>query len=467
MPQEATKVIKLQLTAQEEIFRSLDGQSRICNWLYNHLLEKANAFRQEFIQTGNTELVKTLYTERGLRDLLPSLKKELPFLKSVHSSPLKNSALRLSQAIQARQQSKKGKRRGKEIGWPRFRSWQTSWFSLLFDEPNKGFKVLGDTLQLSLGMGDEHKRHSLSLTLKEAHLLKDQQIRQLRIVKQAGIYYAVFTVRVLLVETKPIKRVIALDPNHKNMAYGTDTEGHAIEIAAPHWLKPYDKRIDELKSKRDRCNKRAKKVVIADQQGKPTGKEIHLPSKRWKKYQCTLEKALRKRQEQTKTFVYTLAHRLCQQYDCIGIGDYTPDGNGITVRMRRAMNNRSLIGRFKEALKWVALKSGKTYFEYDEKGTTRTCHCCEHVHAEGLCPSIRIWECPGCRINHIRDENAAQNGLKQVLRDLIKKGETLVSLVPGSGLVSVIERWAWRVLPSGVHNTLRGSEQRLVAASGN
>ena len=144
MSQEATKVIKLQLEASEEIFRSLDGQSKICNWLYNHLLEKANALSQEFIQTGNTELAKTLYTERGLRNLLPSLKEEFPFLKSVHSSPLKNAALRLSQAIQARQQSKKGKRRGKEVGWPRFRSWQASWFSLLFDEPKKGFKILGD-----------------------------------------------------------------------------------------------------------------------------------------------------------------------------------------------------------------------------------------------------------------------------------------------------------------------------------
>jgi putative transposase len=467
MPLEAAKVIKLQLEASEEVFRSLDGQSKICNWLYNRLLEKANALRQEFIQTGNVELVKTLYTERGLRNLLPSFKEEYPFLKSVHSSPLKNAALRLSQAIQARQQSKKGKRRGKEVGWPRFRSWQASWFSLLFDEPNKGFKILNDTLQLSLGMGDERKRQTLSFTLKEAHLLKNQEIRNLRIVKQAGIYYAVFTVRILLVESKPIKRVIALDPNHKNMAYGVDTEGRAVEIAAPHWLKPYDKRIDELKSKRDRCNKRSKKVIVTDQQGKPTGKEIQLPSKRWQKYHCTLEKALHKRQEQTKTFVYTLAHQLCQQYDCIGIGDYTPDGNGITTPMRRAMNNRSLIGRFKDALKWVALKSGKTCIEYDEKGTTRTCHCCDYVNAKGLCPSIRTWECPDCRIFHIRDENAAQNGLKQVLRDLIKKSETFVSLVPGSGLVSVIERWAWRVLPSGVQNTLQGSEQRLVATSGN
>ncbi len=467
MQQEATKVIKLQLNALDEVFRSVDGQSRICNWLYNHLLEKANRLRQEYIQTSHAELAKTLYTERGLRNLLPSLKKEFPFLKSVHSSPLKNTALRLSQAIQARQQSKKGKRRGREVGWPRFRSWQTSWFSLLFDEPGKGFKVHGDTLRLSLGMGDESKRQSLIFTLKEPHLLKSQKIRNLRIVKQAGIYYAVFTVQVLLVEKKQIRRVIALDPNHKNMAYGVDSEGQAIEITAPHWLKLYDKRIDELKSKRDRCDKRAKKIIVKDPQGNPTGKDVLLPSKRWQKYHSTLEKALHKRQEQTKTFVYTLAHRLCRYYDCIGIGDYTPHGNGETTPMRRAMNNRSLIGRFKEALKWVALKSGKTCVEYEEKGTTRTCNRCGYVNAEGLCPSIRRWECPDCQTLHIRDENAAQNGLKQILRDLAKKSETLVSLVPSSGLASVIERWAWRVLPSGVQNTLRGLEQRLVAASRN
>ena len=467
MQNEATKVIKLQLEAPKEVFRSIDGQSKICNWLYNHLLEKANKLKQEFIQTGNAELAKTLYTERGLRNLLPSLKEEYPFLKAVHSSPLKNAALRLSQTIQARQKSKKGKRVGKEIGWPHFRSWQANWFSLLFDEPSKGFKVCGNILQISLGMGHEGKRQSLIFTLKESHLLKNQTIRNLRLVKQSGIYYAVFTVRVMLVETKQIKRIIALDPNHKNMAYGVDTTGRAVEIAAPHWLKPYDKRIDELKSKRDRCSKRAKKIVVTDLEGKSTGKEIILPSKRWQKYHRTLEKALRKRQEQTKTFVYTLAQRLCRHYDCIGIGDYTPNGNGETTPMRRAMNNRSLIGRFKEALMWTALKSGKTFFEFDEKGTTRTCHCCGYEHVEGLCPSIRNWKCPGCQAVHIRDENSAQNGLKQILRDLIKKSETLVSLVPCSGLVSVIERWAWRVLPSGVQNTLRGLEQRLVATPGN
>src|ERR1700730_6600399 len=113
-----SKVIRVLVEADEEVLRSLDGQSRICNWLYNHLLEKANALKGEFIQTKNNDIVKILYTERGLRNLLPALKQECPFLKSVHSSPLKNTALRLSASIQAHQKSKKGKRKGEVVGWP-------------------------------------------------------------------------------------------------------------------------------------------------------------------------------------------------------------------------------------------------------------------------------------------------------------------------------------------------------------
>jgi putative transposase len=461
------KALKLMLKADEKTFRVLDGQSRICNWLYNYLLEKTNGLRSEFIETGIAEHAKTIYTERGLRNLLPSIKEENPFLKSVHSSPLKNTALRLSSSIQAHQKTKKGKRKGKIPGWPTFRSWKAKWMSLFYDEPNKGYKIAGDILTLSLGTGVEKKRHSIQFRLQDVHLLKDHIIRNLRITKEAGIYYAVFTVAIDLPKKKPIKNSIALDPNHKNFAYGVDEKGHSIEIAAPSWLKNYDKRIDELKSKRDRCLKKAKQCPVVDQEGRPIGKNYYEPSKRWQKFHKAIEKALHKRREQTKTFMFTLAHRLCRKYDCIGIGDYAPNGEGVTVKMRRAMNNRSLIGRFKEILIWTAEKSGKTAVEYDERGTTRTCHACGYVHENGLAPSIRDWECPDCRTTHTRDENAAKNGLRRVLRDLRIKCETFVSSVPGSGLVSVVKQWAWCVRPSGVKSILRGFEQQVIAASRN
>ena len=425
------KAIKLELLGEDQGFRVLDGQSRICNWFYNHLVELSNSLRIEFKATGDSDVAKTLYTKRGLRNLVPSIKKEYPFLKSVHSSPLKNTALRLTDSIQAYQKCKKGKRKGTSE-WPKFHSWSAQWFSLYYDEPTKGFHVVDDVLYLSLGQDESSKRLYLQFRLKEAHLLKGHSIRNMRIVCEGGTYFAIFTVNVTLPEVKPVHRMIALDPNHKNFAYGVDTSRTGVEIAAPTWLKKYDKRIDELKRKRDRCLKKAKKIAVKASDGTPTGKEYFVPSRRWVKRQKTLGRALHKRREQTKTFMFTTAHALCQKYDCIAIGDYAPHGNGITTAMRRGMNNRSLIGRFKKVLLWTARKSGKVCIEFDEKGTTRTCHACGYVHEEGLSPSIRRWPCPACQTEHIRDENAAINGLRKVVRDLPQEYGTNVPIVPCS-----------------------------------
>jgi len=456
-------VLKLRIGADLQTLSELDGQSRICNWLYNHLLEKSLELKREFIQSGNPETSKTLYTERGLRNELPKLKEECPFLKVVHSSPLKNTALRLSEAIQVHQKSKKGQRKGKRMGWPKFRAWKRDWFSLFYDEPEKGYKIQGKTLLLSLGMGQDKKRRSLTLELPEAHLLKGKTLRNLRIVSELGAYYAIFTIQKELPIRKPVSRILALDPNHKNLAYGVDTSGTAIEIAAPHWLKTYDKRLDELKSKRDRCNKKSKKFPVLDEKGNSTGKEFHLPSRQWKKYDHALKSALHKRREQTKTFMFTSAHRLFQNYDCIGIGDYTPSGEGITKPMRRAMNNRSLIGRWKNTLSWVDRKSGKTFIEFDEKGTTRTCSHCLRIEECGIPVSLRQWQCPQCKTVHIRDENAAINGLRKILRDLSPKNEgEYPSIVSGSDLAFIQQRWAWCVLPNGVHVTPWGQDCKAI-----
>ena len=155
--------------------------------------------------------------------------------------------------------------------------------------------------------------------------------------------------------------------------------------------------------------------------------------------------------------MFTIANKLFKEYDLVAIGDYVPHGGGITTKMRRAMNNRSLIGRFKEVLSWVALRAGKSYDDYKEKGTTRTCHDCKHVVKDGIPPSQRTWTCPNCHKDHIRDENAARNGLALVLREWAKKENTSFT-VPGSGLVFVRERREWRVRTSGIASIPRGKD---------
>ena len=43
---EVVTVVKLRLSPSKETARILDGQSKISNWLYNHLLERANHLRE-------------------------------------------------------------------------------------------------------------------------------------------------------------------------------------------------------------------------------------------------------------------------------------------------------------------------------------------------------------------------------------------------------------------------------------
>jgi putative transposase len=442
---------KIRLEVTPSAAAVLDGQSKIANWLYNHLLEKANHFRVEYRAIQDTAVGLMLYSRRGLRDLIPELKQEYPFLKSVYSSPLKNAALRLSRAIGEYQKSRRGERDGGQANWPAFRSWGRDWFSLEYDEPWKGYSLEGRSLKLNLGVDLTGKRLSVSGQLSEA-LPKGEKalVKGLRIIKEAGEFFAIFTIEKEVIKGKenPQPMVIALDPNHKNLAYGVGTDGRAIEIINVSHLRRLDERIDSLKSRRDNCQKRSKLVEQVREDGSVN--RHWEPSRRWQFFNQLLEKAYQERREQTKTFLYTVAHRLCRDYEIIGVGDYAPHGGGISSAMRRAMNNRSLIGRFKDVVAWVAVRAGRLYIEYEEKGTTRTCHLpdCGYQVEGGLDPNVREWKCPGCQRLHIRDENAAQNGLIRTL-------EKLNMPCSGHTPVEIQVRWAWEVMPSGVKE-LRG-----------
>jgi len=430
--------IPLLVTKQEAIV--LDSQSRIANWLYNRLLEQANALRKRYRETQEKEVGKVLYTERGLRDLIPGLKAQHPFLKTVYSSVLKNAALRLSKAIRDYQDGRHG-RRANLVNWPKFRAWKRTWFSLQYDEPSKGYRLVGRSLTLVLGQDEAGEQLKIELELAEAlpHWVKHQHIRQCRIVKEGQIYSVVFSVERVLPNGKPLfyTRIVALDPNHKNFAYAVGTDGVATEIKNPYFLKGYDKRIDRLKSKRDKCKRKSRVITRED------GSQFWLPSRRWLMLNARLQNVLRERREQTKQFLYTVANRLYHDYDAVSVGDYVPHGGGITRKMRRAMNNRSLNKRFKQVLAWVALRSGKQYLEWAEVGSTRTCHDCGYVVAEGIPVEVREWDCPGpeCSSHHIRDENAARNGLTRTLKALA---------LPCSGRREVSSRRAWRFNGLGI-----------------
>jgi putative transposase len=99
----------------------------------------------------------------------------------------------------------------------------------------------------------------------------------------------VFSVDRKLPNGKPLAptRVVALDPNHQNFAYAVGADGVATEIQNPYFLKSYDKRLDQLKSKRDKCKRKSRLVTRED------GSQFWLPSKRWLMLNARLQNVLR------------------------------------------------------------------------------------------------------------------------------------------------------------------------------
>lgn len=389
------------LFSKEDSFK-LDGQSKICNWLYNYLLDMAiNDY-----SNGNE---KKLLTGRNLRDTVPGLKEEFNFLKAVHSSPLKNTALRLKEAYDSFFNGK--------CNYPKYRSWRIKWFSLFYDEPQKGFRVQGKNIRISLGQTNEGERLYVTGRLVEELPLKNgERIKNFRLCKEQGdIFYAIFTIERRDKEKKAVNTWIAIDPNHKNLFAAVDNEGRTYEFEKPYMIKYWDNIIDELKGKRDKCEREAKKRVSSG-----SGKEYFIPSRRWTKLNAALNRAYHRRREQIKSMCYVIGNFIAKNYDYAAIGDYVPSTDTASEdMMHRSMLNQTVIGKLRETVSWVMERSCKSAKITDEKNTTKLCCICGYSEAKS--PDIREFQCSCCGSMLYRDINSAVN--IAVKEDLIKNNE--------------------------------------------
>lgn len=375
---------KVELILTESEKRIIDSQSRTLNYLYNMLLDKVET---EYKENKDSTLLKGY----NLRNLIPKIKEEKPYLYTIHSSPLKNVALKLKQSYQM---FFKGIN-----NHPHYLSFKRKFFSLYYDEPNKGIKIKEDKVRISLGKDVNNNRLYINARIKEDIL--PYKIRNFRITRDNNKYYLIICLQKEQVN-KAIDRnkFIAIDPNHKNMFVGVDYLGNTIELNNFSSIKLLDKEIDKLKSKRDKCKKQSKKIVTINNHF------YYKASKKYYRYNNALERVYKKRREQIKCFCYTIANMLTDKYDIIAIGDYVPSKTEVR-QINRVIINESIIGKFRKTLKWVCDKKGKELKIVDEYHTTK--ECCNCKHEENKDPTIREFTCPKCGIKIERDKNSAIN----------------------------------------------------------
>jgi putative transposase len=330
------------------------------------------------------------------------MKPRYNFLKTVFSSVLKNSSLRLTNSYKKFFEGK---------GFPKFKSWSKQWFSLVYDDiENAGVNVNSKELTLSLGKDENGKKlHVKGLMKSKISYKGNYKLKTLTISKKQKKFYVSITIELEKKKeaTKEKEKWIVIDPNHKNFFVSLDYKGEALEFNNPNFFKYFDKEIDYVKSMLDMCKKGTVKKIY-DKEGNYVETKVTKASKRYLKLEKALFKLRHKKREQIKKLCFSIGHWLCKDYDFIGIGDYVPTTKTATQKnMHRSMLNQSHIGYLRTIVDQVAKKSHKFYKKLDERNTTKRCSFCGD-HEKHL-PDERIFTCKNCGKVIYRDINSCTN----------------------------------------------------------
>jgi putative transposase len=201
--------------------------------------------------------------------------------------------------------------------------------------------------------------------------------------------------------------IVAFDLGIKTLATGVNDQGRFYHIGGFKGYRSYNKQLDKIRSKRDKCKKKSRRY-------------IHLS----RVYKRVSEKKRRKQRDCLHKASHLIAGTLAER--AVVIGDLsqrqmvikkqeheTPkERRKRQIRNRLVYNDWGLYG-FVQMLAYKCLRFGKELHIISECDTTKTCHVCKHKKDMPLW--VRTYRCENCGLVMDRDENSAVNIYKRFL----------------------------------------------------
>jgi putative transposase len=333
-----------------------------------------------------------------------------PELRSVYGKLLAEVYFRLDKAIQGFFRRLAA---GEKPGFPRFKP-RHQFFTLCY--PAMYLEVKDKAIMLPTGGGGNWgpKRYQNIV----AHLTEEppEHFHEVAVSSDArGNYYCSFVYddaeQGENEERKARKRrkqrplraegVVAFDLGIKTLATGVTDQGRFYHIGGFKGYRYYNKQLDKIRSKRDKCKKKSRRY-------------IHLS----KVYKRVAEKKRNKQRDCLHKASHLIAHQLAER--AVVIGDLSQRQMVIKkqeretskerrkrqIRNRMVYNDWGLYG-FVQMLTYKCLHFGKDLHIIDERDTTRMCHVCKRKQDMPLW--VRTYRCENCGLVMDRDENSAVN----------------------------------------------------------
>jgi putative transposase len=378
---------KIRLQVSEQDAAALEFMQGKCRGLYNWWILRLRVGEK---WPGWVEAKATLEAS----------KEHDPELRFVYGKLLHEVYFRLDKAMAAFFRRVKADS-GEKPGFPRVRP-RHCFFTLCY--PAMYVKVEGDRLYLPTGGGGTSglpKRYpNLVVRLTEP---APAGYREVAISRDAcGNYSASFVAEM---PDAPAQDggVLAIDLGIKMLATGVNEHGRVYLIGGFKGHRWYNRQLDKIRSKRDRCQKKSRRYVHLSQI-----------------YRRVAERKRNKQRDCLHKASHLIAHRLVES--TVVIGDLSQrqmvtkaHQEKTRFRSRAIYNDWGLYG-FVQMLTYKCLHAGKRLELIDERYTTKECCRCQHRQDMPLWK--RTYRCGNCGLVLDRDVNGAVNILQRFLARL-------------------------------------------------
>ena len=374
---------KIKLEVSEEDAATLEFMQGKCRGLYNWwVMRLRDGERWNFKEAKRS---------------LQQSKQHDPELEYVYGKLLHEVYSRLDNAMQAFWRRLEA---GEKPGFPRVRP-RHNFFTLCY--PAMYLKIVDDVLILPTGGGGKHgpkKFPNIAATLTET---PPPGFGEVAISRDArGNYYASFSYKEQ--EQEPQQgEVVAFDLGIKTLATGVSQQGRVYTVGGFKGSRWYNKQLDKIRSKRDKCKKKSRRY-------------IHLS----KVYKRVSEKKRNKQKDSHHKASHLISHTLVER--TIVVGDLsqrqmvTKEHVERNKYLNRAVFNDWGLYSFVQMLVYKCVLYGKDLVFLDERNTSKMCSGCGHLQPMPLYK--RTYSCKECGLVMDRDENSAQNILTRFLARL-------------------------------------------------
>lgn len=347
----------------------------------------------------NTLLAKNLkgYEEQGKswkQDFNTTvLKTDFDFLKEVSAASLQQKSRDLSETYKQWFNSVSGKRKGKPLGYPRFKK---KGLKDSYRLPNQKFKLFQADNKIQLEkIGKVTCRYPSDMSAFN----KDDLVSVTITKSKSNKYYASVIVDAFVTPMPKTNKMIGIDLGIKDLM----TLSNNIVIKRSNYLKENQFKIKKMQQHLSRKKK---------------------DSKRYQKQRIKLAKLQDKIVNKRQWFIHNITKALVKDFDVICVESLDVKSmQGSVKNINRTIAEVSLFEVVRQ-LEYKCLFYDKTFVKVDKYfPSSQLCSCCGEKNKEIKNLKIREWTCSKCGAMHHRDVNAAINILKEGFKDI--SGEAL------------------------------------------